>query len=512
MNFMQIKKIAIVGGGTSGWLAANHLGKSIAHKTGISITLIESPDIPNIGVGEGTVPAMVETLKEFGISETDFIRNCDVTFKQSIKFVNWLDKFKHGEGNHYHHLFEQPYPFGADFGPYWLVEGKGSDFAEFVSPQASICNLGLAPKKITTPEFQNELAYAYHLNAAKFSKLLADHAQKKFGVKYISANVLDVKLSESGDITELVTDSQGDLAFDFFIDCSGFSSFLLGNKLGIPFVDKKNQLFIDKAIVAQIPTEPESPIPPYTVATAHQAGWIWDIALTERRGTGFVYSSAHMSSSEAEAKFDRYLGGKLANVSSREIPMNVGYREKFWHRNCVALGLAQGFVEPLEATAILVTDYAAATLAARFPESTEQVAFLADRFNERLKYSWDRVIDFIKLHYFASDRTDSDFWIQNRDESTLSDQLRSHIKLWESYPPSMSDLFTRFEVFNVENFLYVLYGMKFNTVVPEISKEYSDLSKRQYDALRRREKSLSEELPSHRELINKIKQYGLQKI
>jgi tryptophan halogenase len=508
---MQIKKIAIVGGGTAGWLVANHLGKTLKDKSGISISLIESPDIPPIGVGEGTVPEIKNSLAKFGISESEFIRRCDVTFKQSIKFINWLDKSKHGENNFYHHLFDAPSRFGDDLTPKWLNQSRQHNYGDFVSAQHSICEQGLAPKAITDGEYQGELAYSYHLNAAKFAVLLAENAKEKFSVEHIKANINKAILGPDGNIQTLSTDSAGELAFDFYIDCSGFNSILLGKALQVPFVDKSDQLFVDKALVVQVPTSKDSEIPPYTLATAHQAGWIWDIALPDRRGVGFVYSSAHMSDAQASAKLDHYLGKQGEELTYRTLPMKIGYREKFWHKNCVAMGLAQGFLEPLEATSILLTDLAANMLANRFPDTLESMPLLADRFNHAMRYSWEGVVDFIKLHYCLSDRSDSNFWVDNRQATTIPDSLSKKLDLWQNYTPRKDDFFSQFEVFFWDNYLYVLYGMKFNTqplIETAGNNEHSLYHQKQIKDF---SQFLTNKLPKHRELLDKIQRYGLQK-
>lgn len=364
---MRINRIAIVGGGTAGWLAANHLGRVLSGNPEISITLIESPDIPVIGVGEGTVPAIRHSLQQFGISETDFVNSCDVSFKQGIKYVNWLDKGKHGLNNSYYHLFDYPYPFGEDLTNYWLGGDKSVSFPHLVSSQASICDADLAPKRITTPEYEGDTTYAYHFDARKFSALLKKNAMGRFGVEYKSANVVDAHMDRSGNIESLVTKEWGTLDFDFYIDATGLSCVLLGKKLGTDFISKKDQLLVDAALVAQVPADQNEEIPSYTIATAHQAGWIWDIALPERRGVGFVYSTSHLSDAAAEEKFLRYLGAANGNHRFRKIPIVVGRRESFWVKNCVALGLSQGFVEPLEATSILLSDFGSRLLAEKFP-------------------------------------------------------------------------------------------------------------------------------------------------
>ena len=505
---MTIKKIAIVGGGTAGWLAANHLGKALYKRSDIAITLIESPDIAPIGVGEGTVPDIKKTLASFGISETDFIRQCDVTFKQSIKFVNWLDKDKHDKDNFFHHLFDVPNRDDSEnLTAHWLTENNGKAFAEQISAQFKVCEEGRAPKQITSPEYQGDLAYAYHLNAAKFAKLLADNAQTKFSVKHLLTHVSDVNLSDDGSIASLTTKNDGDLAFDFYIDCSGFESLLISKAMKVPFIDVSDQLLVNTALVVQVPTDKDTDIPPYTIATAHQAGWIWDIALPNRRGVGFVYSSNHMNDEEAQVKLDHYLGGHNPELVYKKLPMKVGYREKFWHKNCVALGLAQGFLEPLEATSILLTDFAANFLAQRFPSEKEELLVLEKRFNHAMGHAWKRVVDFIKLHYCLSDRDDSSFWRENRDPSTMSTELKEKLALWENFTPISDDFFSQFEVFYLENFLFVLYGMKYKTKLTR--GELTD-SKDRIAALQDITASLINKLPEHRALLEKINKFGLQ--
>lgn len=507
---MTIKKIAIIGGGTSGWLAANHLGQVLKGRPGLSISVIESPDIPIIGVGEGTVPSIRKSLQSFGISESEFIRTCDVTFKQSIKFVNWLDQTRHGKHNFYHHLFDIINLHQGDAVSAWLAEQSGH-FADFISPQHLACEAAKAPKQITTPEYAGVLGYAYHLNAAKFAKLLAKNAIEKFNVEHLLTTVHDVCLGEDGAIESLQTE-QGNLSFDFYIDCSGFESILLAKALKVPFISKAQQLFIDTALVAQIPTQPAEVIPPYTKATAHQAGWIWDIALTQRRGTGFVYSSGHMNQAEAERKFDYYLGGKLADIPHRKITMTVGYRQQFWVKNCVALGLAQGFLEPIEATSILLTDFSARFLAERFPANIDDVDYLAKRFNDTVGYAWERVVEFAKLHYCLSDRTDSAFWLDNQRQETIPEPLKERLNMWKSFSPIAEDFPSKFEVFNLDNYLYVLYGMKYPTKPHDrelIAKANLNVYLKKISKIKHQ---MMDGLPEHRELIDKICTYGLQSI
>lgn len=502
----NIQSIVIVGGGTAGWLAANHIGKALQGNPRYSVTVIESPDIPTIGVGEGTVPMMRQTLKSFGISEDEFIVRCDASFKQSIQFVNWLDKHKHGAGNSYHHLFDFPYPFKQDLTPYWLHRGQHSSFADIVSVQAGLCRAKLAPKSLQHSPYEGDATYAYHLDARKFAQLLSEHAQKHFAVQYQQHSIVDVCLSADGGIEALQTQDGQRLAFDFYVDCSGFSSLLLGKALQVPFVDKSAELMIDRALTVQVATDSEQPLPCSTLATAHQAGWIWDIALPHRRGVGFVYASEFMDSVTAKRKLSHYLGLDADTLQVREIPMPVGFRQQSWKHNCVALGLAQGFVEPLEATSILLTDYSARLLAASLPSCQAELGVLAAQFNQRLEYSWLRVIDFIKLHYLISDRDDSAFWRAMRAPETASAHLNELLQRWRYKVPQSTDFFSKFDVFDVENYLYVLYGMHYQTQPPYLPPDYLSWAQQRVAQVTDVRNTLCQHLPSHRQLIQQIKQ------
>lgn len=499
----KIKRIAIVGAGTAGWLAANHLGQALRADTDISITVIESADVPTIGVGEGTVPYVIKGLQKFGISEARLLLECDTTFKQGIKFVNWLDQQQHGAGNRYYHPFDAPYPNGFDITNYWLSQQQLP--FERVGIQAEICQLGLAPKSRESAEYEGPFAYAYHFNALKFAALLAENAKQRFGVEHQIATVIAAVTDEQGLIRQLEYADGSFEEFDFYIDCSGFSAILLGKTLAVPFISKATELLTDRVMVQQVPLSATDELPPYTTATAHQAGWIWDIPLTSRRGTGFVYSSAHMSDEEARLQFAHYLQLDPADFAPRQIPMQVGFREQFWSGNCVALGLAQGFVEPLEATSILVTDFSAELLAKHFPRYLPDIMTYQPYYNQVLRYVWDGVVDFIKLHYFLSDRQDSDFWIDNRNETTLSPQLKARLAMFRLRPPQQQDFFSRFDLFNEKNFLYVLYGMKFHTRVPVITPYESQRSQ---ELLRHNQQLLataSQELMPHRAWLEGLK-------
>lgn len=501
---MKIKRVAIVGGGTAGWLAANHLGVELSRDPEIEITLIESKDIPIIGVGEGTVPQIKATLKRFGIAEIDLLSSCDATFKQGIKFAGWMDAEKHGADHFYYHPFSSPYPAGFDVTNYWLNNKSVFEFSK-LSEIYSVAEMNRSPKQKSSPPYMGLVDYAYHFNALKFADLLAKNAREKFAVKHIFETISQVALNADGSIKGFVYASGRAEEFDFFIDCTGFSSLLIGETLGVSFLNKSAQILTDTALAIQEPIAESDEILPYTLATAHKAGWIWDIPLTQRRGVGFVYSSRHMTESDAVGTFSTYLGRDLQNTNLRKIPMTIGYRESFWKKNCVALGLAQGFVEPLEATSILVTDFAALLLARNFPKVIDDIPVVSDYCNKAVRYTWERVIDFVQLHYFISDRRDSQFWIDNTENTVMSDVLRERLALWKIGVPKKTDFFSSFDIFGVENHLFVLYGMDYPTRPGALGVNEASRSKELVREVQEKSLQMGNSLMSHRAWLSELK-------
>jgi tryptophan halogenase len=513
MQTTPIQSVIILGGGTAGWLAANHLAINLKsnRENGIKITVIESPDTPTIGVGEGTVPLMRNTLKEFGISEETFIKHCDVSFKQGIQFNNWM-KPVNGRTHSYHHPFDYPI-LESDSVSAWL-QNPSIPFAHAVTRQAVLCEQLKSPKAITDHEYAGQAAYGYHLDAEKFSNLLKKHAIENLGVEHCLAHIDEVTLDKDGSIDCLQSENAIFNA-QFYIDCSGFCSRLLGQALDVPFIEKSDVLFVDKALAIQVPhQQPQQTLPSSTIATACDAGWIWDIALPSRRGIGHVFSSKHCSVEEAKQTLANYLGKSVDEINPRLIDMKIGHREKFWHKNCVAIGLSQGFVEPLEATGLLAFDATAKLLAKQFPTHTEQFAESEKRYNRYVTGLWQGVINFIKLHYAISDRDDTAFWRDNRDKSSWPEELRSKLAHWQTHIPSLYDFDRGFDAFRLENYLYVLYGMNFPTNINDIAYRFDDPDKayEQFNIINKQAQQLATYLTSNRSIIDKIKQYGLSKI
>ncbi|MBO9579292.1 MAG: tryptophan 7-halogenase [Sphingobium sp.] len=510
-----VKNIVIVGGGTAGWLtagiiAARHKGR-IPHS--FTVTLVESPNTPIIGVGEGTWPTLRSTLKKIGVSETDFFRECDAAFKQGARFAGWTTG---APDDGYYHPLVLPEGFTrVNLVPHWLANGHAQSFCDAVCPQGRICDDGLAPKAITTPEYEGAANYAYHLDAGKFAPFLQRHCCDTLGVRHVLADVQEVLLAENGDIRAIDTAQAGEIEGDLFIDCTGFRALLLGDALGVPFRDCSDVLFCDTALAVQLPYESEtSPVATHTISTAQSAGWIWDVGLPTRRGIGHVYSSHHISQDEAERELRAYLGPAGDDLPLRKIGIRSGYRETFWKRNCVAVGLAAGFLEPLESSAIVLIELSAKLIAEQMPVCREVMDIIAHRFNETTHYRWGRIIDFLKLHYVLTKRTDSAFWRDNLLPETIPDRLQDLLHLWRYQSPWFHDEFDRIEeVFPAASYQYVLYGMGFRTeVAPETLAPDAVLAMQALRENAMQTERLRASLPRHRDLLRKINEFGLQPV
>ncbi len=480
---------------------------------GLSVTLIESPEIRTIGVGEGTWPTLRASLERMGIAETALFRECDAAFKQGGRFVGWTTG---GEGDSYYHPLMLPQGFSrVNLVPHWLAQGRGASFCDFVTPQGRLCDQGLAPKTITQGEYRAVANYAYHLDAGKFGAFLAKHCTDRLGVRHVLADVERIDQDEHGDIVSLATSQAGAIRGDLFVDCSGFSALLIGKTLGVGFKECGDILFCDTALAVQVPYHrPDEPMASQTIAAAQDAGWIWDICLPTRRGVGYVYSSRHTSEEAAQQTLLRYIGPQHKDRPVRKIPIRAGHRASFWKNNCLAVGLAQGFLEPLEASAIVLVELSAKLLAEQMPACREVMDIVARRFNEVTAYRWGRIIDFLKLHYVLTRRTDTAFWRDNVDPATVPDRLQDMLTLWKYQSPWFFDELDRLEeVFPAASYQYVLYGMGFRTeVMPEEMADSAADAVKLVQENARMTAELCTRLPRNRELLNKIYQYGLQPV
>jgi glycine/D-amino acid oxidase-like deaminating enzyme len=505
---MGKRRILIVGGGTAGWLTAAYLARflDLADQAQIEITLLEAPELGIIGVGEGTFPTIRSTLKFLGIDETQFIRATSATFKQGIRFNDWLHAPQaDGTRHHYLHPFEAPfYTEGTSLVPYWLLQDAGTRpaFAEAVTIQNRVAESRRAPKKQGEGEFSGPLNYAYHFDAARLAKVLEARAIE-LGVRHVTGLLTGVELGEDGAIARVHTRELGALEADLYVDCSGFRAELIGKALGAEFKSARHVLFTDRALACKIPyADPDAPIESFTIAAAHAAGWTWDIGLERARGIGTVYSSAHMSDDEAATVLRGYIGHD--DYKARIIPFEPGYREAQWVKNCVAVGLSGGFLEPLESTGVVLIEAAVGMLAELFPHNGP-VDAPATRFNELMVGRYEQIINFLKLHYCLS-RREEPFWRDNADPASIPEALQELLRQWRHRPPNRFDFLLDLESFAFFNYQYILYGMDYRTDLSGGRGDFPNVAaaEKLFARIRGFSERATEDLPTHRALIAAI--------
>lgn len=458
--------VTIVGGGTAGWLAAALLqafGRRQQGKTRpLDITLIESPDIPTVGVGEATVPGMVRTLQNAGISEHAFFKRCNASFKLGVSFDGW-NVGKDGKPISYVNPFSRaPNLRGIELANYFQKFGAGSfDYVQSYAPTVDMIRARKGPRESGKTEFDNSLGFAYHLDAGRFAGLLAEHCTAR-GVKHLRENVLKVEKAENGNIAALHLHESGRLPVELVVDCTGFRGLIINEALGEPFISYSKYLANDRAMAVQLPHPDPTRIEPVTRSTALGAGWAWKVPLFNRIGTGYVFSSAHRSDDEAQAEFLAHLEAQLGPVAKgaepRVIPMRVGRNRNAWVKNCISIGLAGGFIEPLESTAIYMIDMGVRWLLSYFPDSDFPDP-LRDRYNQLVDSLYNEVRDFICLHYRLGNRTDTQYWIDARTALDVPDGLAENLELWRYNLPSHYDLpFTT--LFDAGTYNAVLLGKR----------------------------------------------------
>lgn len=498
-----VSTVVIAGGGTAGWLSAAWLA-AWARQSGnppLAITLVESPDIPTVGVGEGTWPTFRETLAAIGIAEDEFLRCCEASFKQGSRFDGWLT----GEpADSYFHPFSPPPQFDArQLVAAWATKPR-CPFAATMTNQVSLCANDLAPRQPAMPQYSGATNYAYHLDAGALVALLRYHAVDRLGVKHIAGEINRVERDEMGGIDAVCTVGGDRFAGDLFIDCTGHKALLIEGALETAWTDCSTVLFNDRALAAQVPVTAGSPIASQTIGTAHEAGWLWDIGLARRRGIGCVYSSKFTSDERAAAILEEYVSLRLPGARDyavRRLAFPTGYREQFWSRNCVAVGLSAGFIEPLEASAIVLIELSLRALTEAFPLSRERMPFLAERFNELFTSRWERIVEFLKLHYVLSERTEP-YWRAHRERHSVPERLAELLKLWRDQPPSVADFPLADEIFPAASYQYVYFGM--GGPGPERLPAPSAELRRQIEGVAQRGRSLAAVLPTNRDYLDRL--------
>lgn len=511
----EIRTIVIVGGGTAGWITAGILASKLNNVLAANIKVIESPDLPPIGVGEGTWPTMRDTLKTIGIDEAEFLNQCDASFKQGSKFIGWRD----GKADDsYYHPFSLPSKYHElNLAPYWYEYKEQYQFANTVCHQPALCDKNLAPKQITAPQYAFAANYGYHLDAGKFSPFIREHCVNKLGVQHISDEVIEVKGQISAPIEAVITKNNGVVQGDLFIDCSGLRGLLIEQHYGVKLNSVKQYLFNDAAMAIQVPyLDEHSPILSTTNATAQDCGWIWDIGLQSRRGVGHVYSKAHTTDEHVEQNLRRYIAQSVGHELSetlnvRKLSINPGYRKELWVHNCVAIGLSGGFVEPLEASAIALIELSAKFIAEQFPSTPAHMKIIAQRFNRKFEQRWQQIIEFLKLHYALSQRNDSEYWRDATSKSSMPDSLLELLQLWQMQAPYTYDSVHTEELFPSASNQFIYYGMSGETQF-NVTQQGKQRAHQLFDENQKLSQKMVAAMPTNRDLLNKIKLHGLAKI
>ena len=422
-----MRSIAIVGGGSAGWMAAMILADALGSR-GVDITVLESPSVEIIGVGEGSTPWMRGFFDAAGIEESEWMPEVNATYKCGITFDRWSTK--PGFESYFH-------PFASMLDNLTLPQFvhnanarvRGADV--HAHPNRFFISSHLAQHKLAprpAASFPFDVWYGYHFDAVLLGKYLSRKAQER-GVRYRSCHVAEVKLDEQGNIASLLTREGETISADFFVDCTGFASVLIGKALKTPYVSFADNLFNDSAVA--MPTPIGEKLSCQTVSTAMRHGWRWEIPLANRYGNGYVYSSSHCSADEAERELRESLGLLDDPTPARHLKMRIGRVTQHWNRNCLAVGLSQGFIEPLEATALLFIQRTVQNFV-EYATKGELDDAARDAFNRRMNEHFEGTRDYIVTHYKTNSRTDTEYWRACAANGNLSDALKELYALWLS--------------------------------------------------------------------------------
>ncbi|WP_341713512.1 tryptophan halogenase family protein [Erythrobacter sp.] len=417
-------RVVVLGGGSAGWITACLLHREWGTRGG-SVTVVESPEIGIIGVGEGSTPQLKAFFDHLGIAEAEWMAACDATFKLGIRFTGWSEQ---AGCESYFHPFPGPVDLHTE--PQFLrncaLRRRGVDVPAHPDDWFLAETLAEA-RKAPQPNdnFPFAPSYGYHFDAHRLGGFLREWAVAR-DVVHAQLRVVDVEIDVEGNVAALLCEGGERIEGDLFVDCSGFRSIIAQQKLGVRFLPFADNLFNDRAVV--MPTAHRQPIKPQTDSIAMAAGWRWSIPLTSRVGNGYVYSSKYISDEEAEAEL-RAAIGMVDEGDARFLQMRVGRVEDSWTRNCLAVGLSQGFIEPLEATALHIV----IATALDFAKAYEGGGFSAqhrETFNRRIAAKYEGIRDYIVAHYRLNQRSDAQYWRDNAANHALSDNLKAMMTAW----------------------------------------------------------------------------------
>ncbi len=519
----KVQSIVIVGGGTTGWMAAAYLAKALQED--VRITLIESDRVPTVGVGEATVPSIRPELFEFlEIPESEWMPKCKATFKIGIKYVNWAYPPSEPRNNTFYHIFgEAKECDGIPLTHYWIkkrLSGYERPMAYSCYPSPALCDQYKSPKFMDGRVGVN---YAYHFDAHFVADFLNSWATKR-GVVRVIDEVSHVVLDNTGAISFLKT-RKGDIyTADLYLDCTGFRGLLINQALKEPFLSYSENLLCDNAVAAAIPTNDNyNNFRPYTTATALSSGWMWEIPLYGRLGTGYVYSKNFLSPEDAEKEFREFHGPAAKDIEVKHLKMRVGRNERSWVHNCISLGLASAFIEPLESTGIYFIYAALKQLVRYFPDKS-MTPNLRDKFNERIAYMVDDVRDFIVVHYCTTSREDTPFWKANKFDLKIPESLQALFDVYRAGAPiniPYADEYGYNQVFDAgfdrfwtnSNYLAILAGVNClpDSALPVLHHKADSVEKAEviFKSVQAATEKLLDELPSHYAYITSLQKAEL---
>ncbi|MCP2258520.1 tryptophan halogenase [Streptoalloteichus tenebrarius] len=524
----RIRRVVVLGGGTAGWMTAAYLGKALRGTA--SVTVLEAPAIPRIGVGEATVPNLQKLLFDFlGLPEEEWMPECNASFKMAVKFVNWrtpgegepVARRINGGPDHFYHSFGVvPTHDGIPLSHYWVYDRlRGRTDA----PYDHACLREVpAMDALSAPRWfdgRRSAPYAWHFDAQLVADFLCRHATRRLDVAHVRDEYVGAEFDARGFITALRTKQGRRLEGDLFVDCSGFRGLLINQAMEEPFLDMSDHLLCDSAVATAVPSDSATEgVEPYTSAIAMRSGWTWKIPMLGRFGSGYVYSSRFAEQDEAVADFCALWGLDPETTPLNRIRFRVGRNRRAWVRNCVGIGLSSCFLEPLESTGIYFITAAIHRLVGHFPDRSFDPV-LIDRFNHEIETMFDDTRDFIQAHFFFSPRVDTPFWKANK-ELRLADGIQEKIALYRAgmvvNPPPTHDEDTVYDHVDLDfrkvwtngNYYCVLAGLGAlpDRPMPLLAHRPDSVASAaaRFAEVRRRQRELVTTLPSHYEYLCRL--------
>jgi tryptophan 6-halogenase len=513
----MIKKVVIAGGGTAGWMTAAYLKRAFAK---IDVTLIESSNIKTVGVGEASFSTLKLFFDFLGITEQEWMPACNATYKLAIKFVDWT-----AAGGYFYHPFQRyENVHGFNAAEWWLKLRNGVPFDQACFTIPAMCEANRSPRYLDGTVFDERVRaffdprspspnsviahhmaqypYGYQFDASAIASYLKTYATR-LGVRQVVDDIVRVGQMPDGTVLHLRTAAHGDIGGDLFVDCTGFTSLLLDKTLKEPFIDFTDSLPNDRAVALQVPWDVErNGIRPYTTATALSCGWAWTIPLIHRNGCGYVYCSKYISPQDAEAELRRVIGPASEGCRANHLSMRIGRHRNSWVRNCVAIGLSSGFVEPLESSGIFFIQHGIEELVNHFPAESHPTEGQVLSYNKVVGECIDGVREFLTIHYCATDREDTPYWRDMRNLK-LPESLAERMKIYRSRLPGIRNIFQPFHGFEAYSWSVIMLGMNYlpDRHLPALDNLENREAEAMFDNIRARAKQLVQTLPSHHEYL-----------